>query len=70
MCIQNVVSFGLFVLKILKKNEILASNKNHNSVANLWRKTINNLNVDFVFDNVNTKLVSISLFYLKIFKKK
>ena len=40
----------------------------HNSVANLWRMIIYNLNLDFVYDNVFTKLVSISLFGLKILK--
>ena len=69
MCIQNLVSYGLFVLKILKKKSILTSNKDHNSVANLWRKTINNINVDFVYDNLNTKLVPISLSVLRILKK-
>ena len=33
------------------------SNKGHDSVANLWRMTIYNLNVDLVYDNLYTKLV-------------
>ena len=33
----------------------MTSNKGHNSVANLWRMTIYNLNVDLVYDNVYTK---------------
>ena len=40
----------------------------HNSVANLWKMTIYNLNVELDYDNVYTKLVSISLFGLKILK--
>ena len=55
MCIQNLVLFCQFVLKILSKNRILISNKGRNSVANL-RKTMNyNTNVDLVDDNVYTK---------------
>ena len=38
MCIQNLVLFCQFVLKILSKNQILTSIKGRNSVANL-RKT-------------------------------
>ena len=55
-CIQHLVSVSLFVLKILKKNLILISNKGTDSVANLWRMTIYNLNVDLVYDNVHTKI--------------
>ena len=55
MCIQNLVLFCQFVLKILSKNQILTSIKGRNSVANL-RKTKNyNINVDLVNDNVFTK---------------
>ena len=55
MCLQNLVSFCQFVLKILSKNHILISIKGRNSVANL-RKTMNyNTNVDLVNDNVYTK---------------
>ena len=35
MCIQNLVSIGLFIFKILSKNSILMSIKGSNSVANL-----------------------------------
>ena len=35
MCIQNLVLFCQFVLKILSKNQILTSIKGRNSVANL-----------------------------------
>ena len=35
MCIQNLVLIGLYVFKILSKNQILSSIKGRNSVANL-----------------------------------
>ena len=55
MCIQNLVLFCQFVLKILSKNQILTSIKGHNSVANLQKKTkIYNTNLDLVTDNVYT----------------
>ena len=55
MCLQSLVSFCLFVLKILGKNEILKSIKGRNSVANLQETIIYNTNVDFVNDNGYTK---------------
>ena len=56
MCIQNLVLFCQFVLKILSKNRILTSIKGRNSVANLQKKTkIYNTNIDLVNDNVFTK---------------
>ena len=55
MCIQNLVSFCQFVLKILSKNQILTSIKDRNSVANLRKTTIYNTKVDLVDDNVFTK---------------
>ena len=55
MCLQNLVSFCQFVLKILSKNQILTSNKGRNSVANLRKTMIYNTNVDLVNDNVYTK---------------
>ena len=55
MCLQNLVSFCQFVLKILSKNQILTSNKGRNSVANLRKTMIYNINVDLVNDNVYTK---------------
>ena len=55
MCIQNLVSFCQFVLKILSKNRILKSIKGSNSVANLRQTKINNSNIDLVNDNVHTK---------------
>ena len=57
MCIPNLVSICLFVLKIFSKNQILTSIKGRNSVANLRKKTIIYItNVDLVNDNVYTKL--------------
>ena len=56
MCIQNLVLFCQFVLKILSKIRILTSIKGSNSVANLQKKTkIYNTNIDLVNDNVFTK---------------
>ena len=55
MCIQNLVSICLFVLKILSKNQILTSIKGRNSVANLRKTKIYNTNLGLVNDNVYTK---------------
>ena len=55
MCLQSLVSFCQFVLKILSKTQILASNKGHNSVANLRKTKIYNTYVDLVNDKVYTK---------------
>ena len=70
MCIQNLVLFCQFVLKILSKNQnltsikglkilsnnqILISIKGRNSVANLRKTKIYNTNLDLVTDNVYTK---------------
>ena len=55
MCIQNLVSFCQFILKILSKDQILISIKGRNSVANLRKTMIYNTNVDLVNDNVYTK---------------
>ena len=54
MCIQNLVLFCQFVLKILSKNRILTSIKGSNSVANLQKKFYAT-NIDLVNDNVFTK---------------
>ena len=54
MCIQNLVKFCPFILKIWSKNLILESIKGRNSVANL-RKTTIYFNVDLVNDDVYTK---------------
>ena len=55
MCIQNLVRFRQFVLKILSKNQILTSIKGRNSVANLRKTIIYNTNIDLVNDDVYTK---------------
>ena len=56
MCLQSLVSFCKFVLKIVSKNQILISIKGSNSVANLRKTMIYNTNVDLVNDNVYTKI--------------
>ena len=55
MCIQNLVEFCPFILKIWSKKQILASIKGRNSVANLRSTTIYNTNIDLVNDDVYTK---------------
>ena len=55
MCIQNLVTFCQFVLKILSKNQILTSINGRNSVANLPKTIIYNTNIDLVNDDVYTK---------------
>ena len=55
MCIQNLVLFSQFVIKILSKNQILTLIKGRNSVANLRKTKIYNINEDLVNDNVFTK---------------
>ena len=54
MCIQNLVLFCQFVLKILSKNQILTSIKGRNSVANLRKTKIYYTNLDLFTDNVYT----------------
>ena len=54
MCIQNLVKFCPFILKIWSKNLILESIKGRNSVANLQKTTIYFTNVDLVNDDVYT----------------
>ena len=55
MCIQNLVTFCQFVLKILSKNQILTSIKGRNSVVNLRKFFFYNTNIDLVNDDVYTK---------------
>ena len=55
MCIQNLVLFCQFVLKILSKNQFLTPIKGRNSFANLRKTMIYNTNIDLVNDNVYTK---------------
>ena len=69
VCIQNLVLFCQFVLKILSKNQILSSIKGRNSVANLRKTKIYNINVDIVNNNVFKSLVSFCQFFLKILSK-
>ena len=55
MCIPNLVSICLFVLKILSKNQILTSIESRNSVTNSRKTMIYITNVDLVNDYVHTK---------------
>ena len=55
ICIQNLVTFCQFVLKILSKNQIQTSIKGRYSVANLRKTIIYNTMVDLVNDDVYTK---------------
>ena len=66
MCIQNLVKFCPLVLKILSGNEILTSIKGHNSVANLQKMTLYNLNQDLFNANVLQILVKFCPLVLKI----
>ena len=52
MCLQTLILFCQFVLKILIKNQILTSIKGCNSVANLRKIKIYDINLDLVTDNV------------------
>ena len=54
-CIQILVRFCQFVLKIFSGNEILTSIKGRNSVKILRKKTGNNPKLDLVNDDVHTK---------------
>ena len=68
MCIQNLVKFCPFILKIWSK-KILESIKGRNSVANLRKTPIYNTNIDLVNDDVYTKfglILSISSQYIDI----
>ena len=55
MCIQNLVGFCLFVLKILSGNKILMSIKGRNSVKILLKMMGNNPTLDLVNADVHTK---------------
>ena len=55
MCIQHLVKFCPFILKIWSKNLLLESIKSPNSVANLRKTMIYNSNIDLVNDDVYTK---------------
>ena len=55
MCIQNLINFCPFILKIWSKNQILESIKGRTSVANLRKTTIYNTNIDLINDDVYTR---------------
>ena len=55
MCIQNLVGFCQFVLKILSGNAILTLIKGHNSIKILGKMTGNNPKLDLVNVDVHTK---------------
>ena len=55
MCLQNLVRFCQFVLKILSGNKILTSIKGRNSVKILQKMTGNNPKLDVVNVDVYTK---------------
>ena len=55
MCIQNLVGFCQFVLKILSGNEILTSIKGRNSFKILRKITGNNPKLDVVNVDAHTK---------------
>ena len=54
-CIQNLVRFCQFVLKIFSGNEILTSIKGRNSVKSLRKMKGNNAKLDLVNDDGHTK---------------
>ena len=55
MCVQKLVRFCQFVLKILSGNKILTSIKGHNSVKILRKMKGNNPKLDLVNADVHTK---------------
>ena len=55
ICIQNLIKFCPFILKIWSKNQILESIKGGNSVVNLRKTTIYNTNIDLVNVDVYTE---------------
>ena len=65
MCLQNLILFRLFVLKILSKTPILTSIKGHYSVANLPKKCFTILSMIICIQN----LVLFRVFILKILSK-
>ena len=71
MCLQSLVSFCQFVLKILSKKQILISIKGRNSVANLRKTMIYITNFDLVNDdNVYTKFgLNLSIHFQDIEQK-
>ena len=70
MCIQNLVRFCQFVLKILSGNKILTYIKGRNSIKILCKMTGNNPKLDLVNVDVHTKFGQIlSIHSLDIEKK-
>ena len=66
MHVQNLVKIHLFIFKILSGNEILMSFKDHNTVMN-WRKwTLNNPTLDVININAYVKFGQTHSFILKI----
>ena len=55
MCIQNLVKFCQFLLKILSGNEILTSIKDCNSIKVLRKMTGNKPTLDLVNVDMHTK---------------
>ena len=70
MCIQNLVKFCPFILKIWSKNLILESIKGRNSVANLRKTTIYFTNVDLVNDSDKSLMKCEELFNKHFCKNK
>ena len=69
MCIQNLVKFCPFILKIWSKNLILESIKGRNSVANLQKTTISLLTLILSMMMCIQNLVLFCQFVLKILSK-
>ena len=66
MCIQNLVLFCKFVLKILSKKQFLTSIKGRNFFANLRKTMIYNTNIDLV--NLIMCIQNLVLIGLLVFK--
>ena len=69
-CIQILVTFCQFVLKILSGNEILTSIKGRNSVKILRKMMGNNPKLDLVNADVHTKFGQILLICSKDIERK
>ena len=69
MCIQNLVKFCPFILKIWSKNPILESIKGRNSDANLQKTTISLLTLILSMMMCIQNLVLFCQFVLKILSK-
>ena len=71
MCIQKLIKFCPFILKIWIKNQILESIKGRNSVANLQKTTttIYNTSIDLVNGDVYTEFGLILSIFLKTLSK-